>query len=174
MWRKPAECTQRDAQLFDPRFDAALRVTQLPHHRRGLAGLVEEHDVDGVVGHHARGVRQNPIEHFVELERAIQRAGGVAQGLSQIRLFALGLKEPRIVQRQSCLAGKRLQPLGVDGREEIGRGGVKPDETGDFAFDHDGYAQIGLSPIHFWQHDPAGPLVHVGDDQRLAGIGHAP
>ena len=73
---------------------------------------VELLDGGGSVGHHFAQLGQNQLEDIRQAERAAERLGRRTQRLGLLASGALGLEQPRVLDRQSSLGGKRGRELG--------------------------------------------------------------
>ena len=96
------------AQLVHQFCGAKLLVAHAVHHAHVVA--LHEHQVAGVAGDHLADLVEDALDQLVELERAAQDDGRLAQGFGSLPLLLLGFQQAGVFQGQGHLVADGLAP----------------------------------------------------------------
>ena len=99
------------AQAGQPFAQAALGIPVMAYRARHPG--FDQHDVRRIMRHHAAHIGQDALEDLVQVERAVNRCGRIAQGFGQRALIALGAEKLRVLDGDGGLVGKHRQQRDV-------------------------------------------------------------
>jgi hypothetical protein len=99
--------------LFNEGIRLEFLIASIAHDTGDAALHVDQHHIDAVVWHDPAGVEENTVQHFVEVQRAAEGRGAIAQALGQRALIAFGFEKIGSIDRVGSNIGNRAEQTHV-------------------------------------------------------------